>query len=402
MLISRRPLQLLALPLIALTAMACGKKDSSFSILATGDQYQQVSGTANKVDILWVVDPSGTMANHQDNLAKNFESFISGFIQKKFDYHMAVASVDGWMREDGYRHGGCVADPNPTGNPATRFVTSADCKTTLATYADLSSFRDGDIYGKIDGTPGVRSGNFLLTGLMSATEATTLFSQNVKVGVRGDGTRESAFQSLRAVLRRNADGSIGYGGETHTALSQFRRDDAFLAVIIVSDEEDQGVKPDGTPYSSKEEYAQEFVRFMDGYTNAVDGVRKYNVSSITIDDINNCGYGLHAQATQGDRYVAIANAANGVVGSICSADFSSKLSDIANQIVTLSTRFELTREPKIETISVVVNGKEVAKDAANGWQYVVENGHRFIEFRGASTPESGASISIQYDPTEFL
>ena len=386
----------------ALATTACTKKDGTFSLLAIGDQYVQSSGANNKVDILWMVDGSGTMANHQNNLATNFGSFISGFVTKKFDYQMAVASTDAWVREHNYNMGTCTSNPNPTGNPNTIYKSSADCANTLATFGQLTHFRDGDIYGAVGGAPGVRSGIYLITSLMSPASVMSTFSTNVKTGIRGDGSRESAFQSLRAVLRRNANGSVGYGGETHTALASFRRDDAFLAVIIVSDEEDQGRKQDGSAYANTQAYVDGFVTFMDGYTGSVPGNRTYNVSSITIDDINNCSYGLHPQATQGDRYVAIANAANGVVGSICSADFSSKLDDIASKIVMLSTRFQLSQEPAPGTIFVSVSGVSIPQSASNGWTYEVENGFHYIVFHGAATPENGEAISITYDPLSLL
>ena len=391
-------LGLILTALLGVALVGCGKKPATFSLLPEAEEFSQSVASNNKVDILWVVDGSGTMVNHQANLANNFRAFIDGFVSKGFDYRMAVTSVDAWVRERNYNAGACTTNPNPSMSPNTIYTSSADCKATLATYGDLTKFRDGDIYGAVGGAPGVRSGKYLITSAMPEADVVTTFATNVKVGVRADGTRESGFQSIRAVLRRNADGSIGYNGETHTDLASFRRPDAFLAVIIVTDEEDQGRKPDNTTYASTQEYVDAFKTFMDGYTASVEGARRYNVSAITIDDINNCSYGLHAQATQGDRYVAIAQATNGVVGSICSQDFSAKLGEIAGRIAVLSTRFPLSREPVSGTIYVRVDGNVIPQDMVNGWTYVREGDFHYVEFHGSAIPQQGAAINIDYDP----
>lgn len=384
---------------IAALMLSCAEERPTFSLLPEQDEFSQSSTTLNnKIDILWMVDGSGTMANHQANLAANFGDFIADFADKGFDFHMAVASTDAWVREANYNAGTCSSNPNPSLSPDTVYRSSADCANTLASFGDLTKFRDGDIYGAQSGAPGSRSGIYLITSTMSAAAISSTFSTNVRTGTRGDGTRESGFQSLRAVLRRNADGSAGYSGETHTALSQFRRSGAFFAVIIVSDEEDQARKQNGQTYASTQEYTDAFVAFMDGYTGGVEGKRRYNVSSIVIDDLNNCSYGLHPQATQGNRYVAIANATGGTVGNICSNDFSSQLTAISQSIVTLSTRFQLSREPAAGTISVRVNGANVPESATNGWTHVADGGFHYIEFHGSAIPPQGASIAVDFDP----
>ena len=48
----------------------------------------------NKVDILWVVDGSGSMVNDQIILIEHFSSFIEKFIKKKIDFQLAVAGPD--------------------------------------------------------------------------------------------------------------------------------------------------------------------------------------------------------------------------------------------------------------------------------------------------------------------
>lgn len=383
---------------IFLTSAGCGNSGASYSLLPEVDEFSQSAQANNKVDILWMVDGSATMANHQANLANNFQNFITNFANKGFDYHMAVASTDAWIRERNYNAGTCYDNPNTSADPLKRYNSSADCKSTLANFGQLTHFRDGDIYGTSSGNPVPRSGKYLIESSMPFQDVLDTFKLNIRVGTRGDGTGEAGLASLRAVLRRNADGSQGYSGETHTSLDQFRRPGAFLAVIVVSDEEDQSRKQNGTSYSSTSEYVQDFIGFMNGYTGSDETNRKYNLSTIVLNDRNNCSYGIHDQATEGKRYIALAEATKGVVGNICSSDFSSQLNTISQQIVTLATRYQLSREPVVDSIKVVVNGSELSEGSVDGWSYVAESGSYFIEFNGSAVPPQGASISIDYDP----
>lgn len=377
---------------------ACADKSADISILADSDSFIQSTSVNNKIDIMWMVDSSGSMAPYQSNLATNFNSFISNFVTKGYDYNMVVASTDAWIREIDYKRSTCSTNNN-LGDPNKIYVSSADCYNTNATYGQLTQFRDGDIYGDQSGNPGARSGTYLISNLMNPSTIISTFATNVKVGIRGDGD-ERGFQSTRAALRRNEDGSVGYGGETHTALPTFRRDSAFLAVIVVSDEEDGSTKKDGSPYSSNTEYSNAYMSFLDGYTGSNSGNRKYNVSSIVVKDINNCP-GHHFGASQGNRYMAVSNATNGVIGSICDTNFSANLEDISNRIVELSTRFKISREPIPSSISVKVNGVQIAQSSTNGWTYVVDSGSFYVEFHGAATPQQGSTIQVDFDPVSL-
>lgn len=58
------------------------------------DTYQQVS--VRKVDILWVVDNSGSMGPKQARLAANFNGFIQQLVNANppIDFHIAVTTTD--------------------------------------------------------------------------------------------------------------------------------------------------------------------------------------------------------------------------------------------------------------------------------------------------------------------
>ncbi len=58
------------------------------------DSYEQL--TLRKVDILWVVDTSPSMAQEQTKLAQNFASFITYLTsaQPPIDFHLGVITTD--------------------------------------------------------------------------------------------------------------------------------------------------------------------------------------------------------------------------------------------------------------------------------------------------------------------
>ena len=58
------------------------------------ETFYQVKSQREKVDILWVVDNSGSMEEEQDSLARNFDLFIEEFLKKDIDFKMAITTTD--------------------------------------------------------------------------------------------------------------------------------------------------------------------------------------------------------------------------------------------------------------------------------------------------------------------
>ena len=63
---------------------------------ATGALYEEgfIQEYNPVVDVLWVVDNSGSMESVVDNVRSNFEYFISEFLDLGLDYHMAAITTD--------------------------------------------------------------------------------------------------------------------------------------------------------------------------------------------------------------------------------------------------------------------------------------------------------------------
>ena len=338
-----------ALAMMATLSVGCNKSIDSFSLLADEASFKQTAAlSVKKIDILWVVDNSGSMDTSQQNLADNFASFISRFNQKGYDFHMAVVTTDGWEK---------------------RFNGSSS----------KARFRDG--------LGANRTGVYVMN--KNTPNLSSVFTTNIRVGINGNGD-ERPFDSMIQSMSDSFNTARG-----------FRRADAFLAVVMVSDEEDFS----HSSYSFNENYSnpnlftvQSMVNYLDTLTNRVSGQSaNYSVSSITVPDAA-CSTQLSTDGFArkiGTRIAQLADATGGVKGSLCS-NFGSTLDLISESIIALSSVFPLSREPVVSSIVITVDGVAVPQDANNGWTY--EAADNAIVFHGSAIPSANSDIRVSFDP----
>lgn len=366
--ISKQQILLAAVLFIATTA--CQKSNDSFSLLAEQSTFQQSSDfQPRKIDILWVIDNSGSMQTSQANLIENFNSFINKFKTLNYDFHMAVTSTDAYL--DAVDTGGSYKN--------------AYCP---AFNKKCSVLRDGP--GK-DITAALHSGFSILDRTVS--NLTSVFTLNAGQGVQGYGD-ERAFQSLKTTLQNPTNAA-------------FLRPDAFLAIIIVSDEDDfshssltpalETLPSNGYLTDSRIHKVSDYVTFLDTLTKSTPGIRNYSVNTISILD-EACKTQLNTTFTGrkiGQRYINLADLTGGAKASLCD-DFGGSLQLISDMVLTLSSSFKLDREPLPETIKVIVDGVAIANDAVNGWTY--DSSNLTVNFHGTSIPSADSQISITFDP----
>lgn len=358
--------------MVALTS--CADKSADISILSDTDVFYQANSVNNKLDILWMMDSSGSMAEEQQNLSDNFNAFITDFVTKGYDYNIAVAATDAWRYEY-----------------------------SPSTYQNLVRFRDGNIY---TGTTTDNTGVFMLTpSVFSASpnpvnDMINAFKKNIKVGITGNGD-ERAFDSIRETLKATQGSGINSG-------YNFRRNDAFLAIIIISDEEDfsrnnsnvNGCTGSPTPVECQDQNLRpvsDYVSYLDTYTSSTPTDRKYSVNAIGVFDSACLAANPSSEGHMGLRYMDLADETNGVTGSICDSNFSQNLNDIQSRIAELSTQFRLSRTPIVSSIVVIINGVSIPQNPTNGWTYNATNNS--VVFHGSAIPAQGAAVSITFDPT---
>jgi hypothetical protein len=142
------------------------------------DSFKQGSSETLPVDILWMIDNSGSMANNQTALARNLNIFINQFLDKKIDFKMAITTTDARVNFNG------------------RMIGDSSLLTSEAAAKDKTAFINN-------------------------------FMKMVKVGTEGSGTEEG-LETSTAFLERYS--------------STFLRKNAYLVIMYISDEQDQSPK----------------------------------------------------------------------------------------------------------------------------------------------------------------
>src|SRR6266404_9491581 len=88
--------------------VGCGSNGTSYSLLSTGQSFKQAKVNA-KIDMLWVVDNSGSMLPLQQNMTANFNSFISQFVTKGYDFHLGVTSSEAYLSGSAFHNAPTMA-----------------------------------------------------------------------------------------------------------------------------------------------------------------------------------------------------------------------------------------------------------------------------------------------------
>lgn len=256
------------------------------------DNFQQSKNP--KIDILFVVDDSGSMSDNQRDLGRNFKSFIQLAKTFNVDFQLGVTTTD-------------TGGNNPFGGNKTP--------------------------GELRGSPTIMTN--------STPNLETIFQQNVNVGTNGSA-KEAGLEAARLALSH----PLATTGKN----KGFLRKDASLAVIVVSDE------PDQSPQAVQ--YYINFFRNIKGVRNVDQFRFSAVIGYDPVTKKNQCsksGAGGSASASSQGRYLAVANATRGVAASICT-DWAGTLRQLGALSFGLRSQFFLTRPADPTTVKVKVNG----------------------------------------------
>lgn len=165
---------------------------------------------SNAVDILWVVDDSPSMREEQVELGARFDEFITALADLQADFHMGVITTD---RNDG---GLFQTEPGP--------LQSLRCEATPPELEYCENLRFEQ--------PFLQGGDYLVdVDDPSQGFETGQLSQDFRcIASAGDcgGAFERGLETLELAL----------GEDLGPANSGFLRDDAFLVIIFLTDEDD--------------------------------------------------------------------------------------------------------------------------------------------------------------------
>ena len=191
------------------------------------------------VDILFVIDNSGSMAEEQARLARNFPTFVAALDDMGADYRIGITTTD-------VKHAGCPASVGPT--PENGELVLRSCTETIGEGAfqwnDLDAAfactdqcklsaeqlrvepsADGEAHPWLEKIGGA-------TNLPDGVAVADAFACYGPQGINGCGF-ESPLEAMRLAIgkARAGDGS------------GFMRDESLLSVVLVTDEADCSSNP---------------------------------------------------------------------------------------------------------------------------------------------------------------
>ncbi len=315
-------------------------------------------GGPGKVDILWVVDNSGSMAEEQQYLATNFNAMISSLSSAGHDFQTAVTTTDVCQDSIPSDLSQRVCPVDYGGTPATHL------RGTFAGEAGHKVLHKGD------------------------ADLVSRFNEYTHAGVDGSGF-ELGLTAAKMAIEKSLNGQ-------NEALV---RPDAFLAVIVVSDEQDDGIGLSQVDaYNGHNFVAEGLTTYkfteddMIGYLQGAKGAGKFSIS--TIAPTRNADGTLctapHSQPLEeGTQYIQAAKKSGGIVQSICDTNWSASLAKIGLDLSSQITQVALPSHPDVATIKLRLNGVVTTQ-----WTY--NAGNNAVKFNAGHAPVEGDVIKVTY------
>ena len=244
------------------------------------------------IDVLIVIDNSGSMNSIQQNVIKNAKIFLEQFAKQPYiNWKIGLISTD------------------KSEAPYLGFDTPFDY--SLIDYRDPTSF------------------NRTVKEFQDAVS---------EFGTNGDPS-EYVFYNIKRTLDL-------YSGKT-PARPSFLRSDSHLVVIMITDEDEQSKNDFGAEYD-----APKFYSTMSKYIPSNKILRFYGALSRI--DLQGCGSSGDNEPYKGSQFESIINLSQGFNISACLNDFGSELAKIGKDIASLVglPSLLLKQRPKPETLKV--------------------------------------------------
>lgn len=290
-------------------------KTISISAPTLKTQIVDVKGN-NKVDILMIIDNSGSMQAEQANMAARFNNFLDKI--KSLDWQIGIISTD-------------MTDLNGT-----------------------SPLKGGRL-AELKTLPG----QFILTSSMLQSTAQSVFGQTVQMGSNGSGNELGFKAAIKAIDRAFESGAIN---APHTAL--FRADSA-LAIVVVSDAYDNsGTRPEDVSAKVSQRWSgnKPFVF----HSIVVPESQYTDPAASTPNPADPCKNYRESVKFDGREYHRLSTMTGGVKGTVCSEDFSAQLADMGRVTADLVNSVTLNCQPIDHNNDGQVNALDVTVTTANG------------------------------------
>lgn len=303
---------------------------------------QSYTSERGKVDLLFVVDNSGSMSEQQREIANKFPSLFTKI--RDLDFRIAITTTDVEASRSSY--------------------TAARLNQPRSQYIANGYFQDGRLlsFQRIDQASGqvLNAGKFISNTTPQGEEffkntiqreETRLCDQNSFKGEFCPASDERAVFAVNRVLDRNEG---------------FIRGDAHLALVIVSDEDERSrtklvngnIVPDNSqslpmfnsfePYDNPSNLQWRIKSSNSGKTfNAHSIVVRPGDSNCLAQQTNNLTAGQY-----GFVYSQLSQLSNGRVGNICATDYTSELGEIGTSIVQQVKSVRLACRPFNDKVEI--------------------------------------------------
>jgi hypothetical protein len=292
-----------------------------------------------KLDILFVVDDSGSMQTHQSNLSNNIFGFVNGFVQRQdIDYHVGVVT---------------------TSMERYSWTNAAPC------------------CGELVGPSGVK---FVTP---STPNLTNILSANLRVGTNGSGS-EMIFGPIMAALSPNFIGGINAG---------FYRPEAHLAIVVISDAEDQTprVRPMDT------------WQFLLGLKGRPERILSFGVIVPSLDTTGCDRDDSTARPKRIEEFLQLSGQGLPNVFSLCDPKFGDNLVQMADLLVkSVGNIIYLSRSPILETIKVTYGTQTIDPHPNKGWTYDPRKNAIILggDIEWSAQPR-GTRVRVNYDAAHY-
>ncbi|MBX3034925.1 MAG: hypothetical protein KF865_13475 [Bdellovibrionaceae bacterium] len=248
-----------------------------------------------KADVLVVIDNSGSMNTEQTNMGNRFNNFIDKL--SSLDWRLAITTTT-------------IAPQNSWG--------------TAPPGAD-------GLFLPFKNMP---SNTYVLNSSMSRATAQTAFASTItRPASEGSGYEQGIKATYRA-LERSRDPSVSANAPN----VGFFRDDAVLAVLVVSD-------ADETPQGNTE--ARNLPQNLFNHVKTLWPNKPFQFHSIVVKSGDSACLRLAGSGNEGYgvSYEALSTMTGGVIGSVCADDYSSQLAAMGNGVVDLVNSVSLSCAP---------------------------------------------------------
>jgi hypothetical protein len=327
------------------------------------DVFTQIKG--DEVDILFVIDDSGSMSEEQQRLTSSFAGFISQAAVWDNDYHIGVISLN-------------VVDEAVIGR-LNRGDKSKTPRYIVKSNQAQSQFANLSNLGADGGSDEQEAG---LQAAQTALAAPFTTDTEISCSTNSDCSNDPNICADPANCPYTCiEGSCGGFNKG------FVREDAQLEIIILSDEEDQS--------SGSIAFYIDFLTNIKGWAN----VGRMHVNTIVgVEGVpqggseSACVAADGGTAAEGKRYIEATTQTNGMYGSICESSFTAIMSDIADISFNPKLQFFLSRLADPATVRVTVNDIP----CADGWEFDSPSNSVIFDLEGGCLPQPGDKIEVSY------